>query len=218
MAYNNLEIGNQPPCQDVPGSPGVYYVNIHFRGHNGLRHESVETGDTNPLDFPIGELSMIMLKHAIKQSGDRSNGPQTPSRLVGMSVMRACIHEYETPEHRTDHTLLAEKFASFAFVEKTGVYYPASYAYREKPSQYGVVNMRLQTPNSYRYSYVQHLDTTPGEAEAYSVQFATPSVSARGKSTDTWVALRPKTRSKTKQRNSFVERLVTVEELRDTMK
>jgi hypothetical protein len=157
---------------------------------------------------------MGILEQADRQNGD--NNPPRPAlaRLVGMTVYRVGIHEFESEENNIDHRMVATKLGSLAFIKKLGVYRPVEYVEGARVSSYGMARMKVD--DSW-VSYVQHLGATE-EEEARPVRFATPSIAAHGKSKGVWVGLRPKSRSVTKQRNSFVERLATLEELKDTMK
>jgi hypothetical protein len=157
---------------------------------------------------------MGILKQADQQNGDHNPPLPAPARLVGMTVYRVGIHEFESEENNIDHRMVATKLGSLAFVKKLGVYRPVEYVEGARVSPYGLVRMKVD--DSW-VSYVQHLGGTQ-EEEARPVRFATPSIAAHGKSKGVWVGLRPKSRSVTKQRNSFDVRLVTGEELHDTLR
>jgi hypothetical protein len=157
---------------------------------------------------------MGILEQADRQNGDPHPPQPAPTRLVGMTVYRVGIHEFETEQNNIDHRMVATKLGSLAFVKTLGVYRPVEYVEGAQITGYGLLRMKV---DGSRVSYVQHLGATE-EEESRPVRFATPSIATQGRSRGVWVGLRPKSRSVTKQRNSFVERLATLEELKDTMR
>lgn len=209
-----IDISNQQPCKPSVAA-GSYLINLHRWGSRGIEHSFIQTGRHDPTDIPIGELAQVMLRIAENRSNPYRNKDAVPlSKLVGMSVLRLCMHEYTTQGGHEDTRLQGELVGGYGFVGDVNKIYPAEYSWQgSRTSSNGVsTHVRVDTPTGEKFVTAQHLWATPTQEREFPVLYAAPSLAHVRLHKDAWIPLRPMP-----EKTSFVETLVSHEELLDTI-
>lgn len=215
MAHFDIEVSNHAPCGRADAAAvGSYLCNLHRWGARGIEHSFIKLGGHDPSELPIGALAPLMLQIAEARAKGYRKKEEVPfSRLVGMTLLRMCMHPFQSPSGRQDADLTAEYVESFAFVPDVNTMYAASYNHdNAKISQNGIsTHVRVAVPGGSQLVTAQHLLATPQLEQSYPVTHVAPSIAAVSARKDAWVALRAMP-----DETRFVETLVSHEELMDT--
>ena len=215
MAHFEIAVANHPPCDDKEAAiAGSYICHLHRWGARGIEHSFIPLGGQDPTDISVGSLAPLMLQIAEARAKSYRRKEEVPfGRLIGMSLLRLCVHPYTTPAGRRDVDLVGEYMESFGFVPTTEAIYPAQHKNQEaKVSLHGVsTKLQVTRHGSTSLLTAQHLMTTPALEHAYPVTHAAPSLAASLEGKNAWVALRAQP-----EETRFVETLVSHEELMDT--
>lgn len=210
----DIEIMNRPPCRNSD-AVGSYLCQLHQWGMRGIEHSDIQVGNHNPANFPIGTLAAALLRNVDDSRNKYPNKLAVPfARLIGMSVVRLCMHPQVSSGQTEYVELQGEVIGSLAFVEDSNKFYHASYGHGgPRISPKGVsTQVMVTTPSGADFRSTQHLLTTPENEKKFPVAYAAPSLAHSRLHKDAWVALRPMP-----EETRFVETLVSREELLDTL-
>jgi hypothetical protein len=215
MAHLDIEVANHRPCSDIDQiAAGAYFANLHRWGPRGLEHHHIQLGARNINSVSIGSLMGVLLQITEERSNPYKKKSDIPfNRLVGMTVVRACIHPQESQGGQNYKSLIAEPMERYAFVPDLDHIYPADYGSSGPRISPNGVSTHVFTRLAGETNFItaQHLLVTPHEEESFPVSHVVPSLATAAKPQDAWVALRA-----IPSETRFVETLVSREELLDT--
>lgn len=213
MAHIELDITSDTPCT-YRTRKGVYFSTLHWWGRKP-EHDRIQLGPYDPSRTPIGQLVAALLSRTPQGREVMACKTTRPFEgLIGLSIVRACMHPVRTEEKLPSLELRGERVSSIFFVKDAKGHVPVE----ETPdapsalSRFDVGKVKVVSDGSAKHFPAQFLPWTPVEQISNPVTHAIETLATAGLHRDIRGALRAR------GENGFIETRVTEEELMDTLR